>query len=155
MAAPDERFALYAQTIIEITLPDGSTVSSSPGRPPPSQLRDLLPLVVITAWNPADERPGPAANHAAHQELLALLDRRVRAGERIQVLNAVGRSPDGSHSEDSAAVRGLALEDAIALARQLRQDALFELTASGIEVVECQGSPGGSRPRFSGTAPIS
>ena len=139
MAEPSERFALYAQTIIEITLPDGSTVSASTGQAPPGELRGLLPLVVITAWNPADERPGPAANHAAHQELLALLARRVRDGEPLRVLNAVGRSPDSSHREESTAVHGLDLEDALALARELRQDAIFEITDERTCVVDCRG----------------
>jgi len=139
MAESSERFALYAQTIIEITLPDGATVSASRGHVPPSALQDLLPLVVITAWNPAGELREPEANHAAHQKMLALLGHQAGGGEPLRILNAVGRSPDGSHWEESAAIHGLALEDAITLARQLRQDAIFEITDGGTEVITCRG----------------
>jgi hypothetical protein len=47
------RFAHYEQTIIEITLPDGSTTSTGPREPPPAALLGLLPMYVITAWRTA------------------------------------------------------------------------------------------------------
>jgi uncharacterized protein DUF3293 len=100
-------------------------------------LAELLPLVVITAWNPGDERPGPAANAAAHQELLERLSAIAALDGQVQILRAVGRAVDGSHSEVGAAVHGLPRSDAIALGHQLRQDAIFEITVHGISVADC------------------
>lgn len=136
----DERFAPYAETIIEITLSNGASVRVLPGHIPPVELADLLPLFVITAWNPAGpERPGATSNNAAHQELLQRLGTIASEGTSLVVLPAVGRAVDDSHSEASAAVHGLAKSDAIDLARRMRQDAIFEITGSGTDVIDCNG----------------
>jgi hypothetical protein len=133
---------LYARAIIEIALPDESVVTTSPGERPPAELADLLPLVVITAWNPGSERPGLAVNQAAHEELLARVRTLSSANLRpLTVLKAGGRSADGTHLEDSVAVHGLDLSDALELGRRMRQAAIFELTASEVRVVDCRAAP--------------
>ena len=110
-----------------------------PGQVPPVELADLLQLFVITAWNPGPERPGATANNAAHQELLQRLGTFASDGTSLVILPAVGRAVDDSHWEGSAAVHGLAKSDAIELATRMRQDAIFEITGSGIDVIDCSG----------------
>jgi hypothetical protein len=137
MPQPTERFANYASTIIDIIVPDGAAVSVLPGRPPPARLTDLLPLLVITAWNPGDARPGVTANRAANEELRTRLQDLAQDAESVTILSAVGRAPDSSHSEESIAVHGIARDAAIVLGRQMRQDAIFEITTEGVTVVPC------------------
>src|SRR5437763_1873309 len=128
-------FAEYERTLIEITLPDKSVVSTSPSEASPPGMDDLLPLFVLTAWNPGAERPGLEANRAAHDELLVRLLGWRLGGESLRLLRAVGRSTDGSHIEESVAVSGLEASDAAAIAWRMKQAALFELTGVGTRVV--------------------
>ncbi len=131
------RFAHYEQTIIEITLPDGSTTSTAPREPPPAALLGLLPVYVITAWNPAGERLSDGANAAAHQKMLELVRRDESTGSPPLILDAIGRSRAGHHYEVSVAVVGISLASAIKIGQELQQDAIFAINAGGTHVVAC------------------
>lgn len=109
---------------------------TSPGETPPRTLGYLLPLAVITAWNPGADRPGLAANRAAHEVLLDHLRRWTLGGAQLTLLRAVGRSADDSHHEEGVAVHGLDLSDAITLGRRMRQAAIFEISFDGARVVD-------------------
>ena len=139
MPEPSERFTRYAGTIVDVVLPDGSRVSVRPGHPPPAELEDLLPLLVITAWNPGGERPGAVTNEAANGELLTRLRALARDPHSVTILPAVGRAADNSHSEESFAIHGIDRDDAIALGVHMRQDAIFEITPEGMVLVDCGG----------------
>jgi hypothetical protein len=138
MLEPAARFRHYEQTIIEIALPDGSTTSTAPGQLPPAALLDLLPLYIITAWNPAGEHLGDDANHAAHDKMLELLRSTELVGNPLLILDAIGRARSGPHYEASVAVHGIARASAINIGQELRQDAIFEITTDGTQVVPCR-----------------
>jgi hypothetical protein len=139
MLEPAARFRHYEQTIIEISLPDGSTTSTAPGQLPPAALLDLLPLYVITAWNPAGEHLSDAANHAAHNKMLELLRGTEPVGNPLLILDAIGRARSGSHYEASVAIHGIARTSAVNIGQELRQDAIFEITTDRTQVVPCRG----------------
>lgn len=119
--------------------PTAGTVSVLPGATPPADLADLLPLMVITAWNPGGEHLGAEANEAAQRDLLERLDAMAARDPRARILAAVGRAVHEPHFEVSAAVHGLLRSQAIVLGQQLRQDAIFEIAVHGISVVDCWG----------------
>ncbi|MFM8531503.1 MAG: DUF3293 domain-containing protein [Ilumatobacteraceae bacterium] len=80
---------------------------------------------VITAWNPGAERPGEQENRRRNETLRADL-----AAITDPVLPALGTSTDDAHpgephSEESWAVIGLDLDDALALGARYDQDANF------------------------------
>jgi len=50
---------------------------------------------------------------------------------------AVGRSPDGSHSEDSVAASPLSRQEAKELGRRYGQDAIYEVTAEAVLLLSC------------------
>jgi hypothetical protein len=139
MLEPAARFRHYEQTIIEISLPDGSTTSTAPGQLPPAALLDLLPLYVITAWNPAGEHLGDDANDAAHNKMLGLLRSTEPIGNPLLILDAIGQARSGSHYEVSVAVHGIARTSAVDIGQQLSQDAIFEITTERTRVVPCRG----------------
>jgi hypothetical protein len=93
--------------------------------PPESALSQLRaagfgnPFAVMTAYDPRGEDLGDAENEKRQTEL----DRRLRqAGYRVVTVDAC--SPDRSHCECSVAVV-MDQKDAIALARELEQVAIF------------------------------
>jgi hypothetical protein len=133
-AATATRFAHYEQTIIEISLPDGSTTSTTPGQTPPAALLALLPLYVITAWNPAGEHLDDAANHEAHHKMLELIRSNEHRSNPPLVLEAIGRARSGPY-EVGVAVHGIARTSAVNIGQELRQDAIFEMTADRTQVV--------------------
>ena len=139
MLEPPARFRHYEQTIIEISLPDGLTTSTAPGELPAAALLDLLPLYVITAWNPAGEHLGDDANHAGHDKMLELLRSTEPVGNQLLILDAIGRARSGSHYEVSVTVHGIARTSAVDIGQELSQDAIFEITTEGTRVVPCRG----------------
>jgi hypothetical protein len=89
-------------------------------------------IAVITAHNPGGQPAGEEANAAAQRALEAELDRRGLAWWR-----ADGADPAWTHVEESAAVPGLALPDAIALGAQFGQEAIFLLSRTSLTVADC------------------
>jgi Protein of unknown function (DUF3293) len=119
----------YVRTVISACVPDAGWMGAA----------DLLarfpgPSHVLTAWNPGHERLPHAANAHANRRLEA----RIR-GRGPTVFEARGESPDGDHAEDSFAVIGLSRDAAVALGREFRQAAIFELIDGMQIVVGCEG----------------
>ena len=89
-------------------------------------------FAVITACNPltGGNRNADAVETA---RLRKLLSRRGLKKHRV-----TGASPDWSHQEPGFAVWGLALEEALKIGREFRQDAIFWVGGDGrIDVVSC------------------
>jgi hypothetical protein len=129
------RFAQYNNTVVEITRDDGRVVAVAPHRPAPAALTGLLPLYVVTAWNPGAERPGAATNAAANRSL----KRRLEQAGASQILEARGvdADPRSDYYEDGFAVWDLTAAQVLDLAVEFRQDAIFEITAAGHRLLSC------------------
>lgn len=78
------------------------------------------PFAVITAWDPGMQRRPPAENEAANQRLASCLESR-----RLDYVDARNFAPGGAHEEPGFAVFGLARDEALALASQFGQAAIF------------------------------
>jgi hypothetical protein len=131
-----DTFDAYARTMITITLPDGTDVETAPGQPVPPVLAGLVPLHVITAWNPRSEISSDEANNQAHRRLEA----RLGALPKVVVLEAIGRDSRSSHYELSVAVQGLTGEQAVELARDFGQNAIFVIDVNGVEVLDTRAT---------------
>ena len=115
-AHPDPTLAAaYEAAIYEVDFP-GGTVAFHVGEGPPRE----PPFVVLTAFNPAHERPTLQENDAANRELQDILDRR-----GIAYLPARGLNATRTHIEPSFAVVAVGVAGAIEIAREFRQAAVF------------------------------
>lgn len=134
-----ERFAAYAESEIRIEHPvagslhlrplrDGTTVGAFP-EPTGSKIH------VITAHNPG-RNLSDAENATRHREL----QRRVAELCGVQSWPAVGGDVEWTHTEESVAVVGLTDEQAIALGRELEQEAVFAWTPQHLAVLPCDGA---------------
>jgi hypothetical protein len=54
------------------------------------------------------------------------------------VLHVVGVDPSSKHREEGVATLGLSVEEAVALAAQYRQDAIFVWTTDAWSIVSCR-----------------
>jgi hypothetical protein len=90
---------------------------------------------VITAHNPGGRPASGSDNAAAQAQLVAELEER-----GLTWWPAAGGDPSWTHVEDSAAVIGMGEADAIALAAQFRQDAIFVLTPADRRLIGCADS---------------
>ena len=89
-------------------------------------------LHVITAWNPADERPTRETNDRANDALHADLFSR-----KLAPLRALGRDPNSSHAEESWAVCDFNDHDARELGAKYGQVAVFRITSATQTVLAC------------------
>jgi hypothetical protein len=135
MGSFEERMAQYARTIIKIDGPASQAIVLGPGEAVPPELAELLPLYVISAWNPGSKRLADDPNASAN----ALLRERIEGLGGAPILHAAGHDPDpgANYHEDGFAVAGISQEQAVTLDRQFSQDAIFEITAPGHRVVPC------------------
>jgi hypothetical protein len=116
----------YLATELEICI-DGYWLSAS------AAVADLgVPLYVLTAWNPCNERLSVAENRSRNKELeSALLE------ECDDVLAAVGTSRGGRWREESLAALGLRRRAARRIGKKFGQHALFELKRDEQRVLGC------------------
>jgi hypothetical protein len=127
-APPDPQLArAYDSAAYEVDFPSG-TVAFRVGEGPPRE----PPSVILTAFNPGHERPPLPENEAANRELQELLDRR-----GIAWLPARGLNADRTHVEPSFAVLNLRRSEALAIARQFRQAAIFAWDGHRGSIVWC------------------
>ena len=109
----------------------GGTLRLSPGRPAP---RPLRPSAIVTAYNPFSQ-PAPDTNRAAARRLLA---RAADSGVPCLPSRAHGTGPERlCWSEPGLALLGpAALDTAIALAVEYRQNAILAVAADGrVEII--------------------
>jgi hypothetical protein len=89
------------------------------------------PVYVITAHDPHGRRRPSGVNAQDHARLAADL---VATGAGI--VRAVGGSNDGSTAEDSFLAWGIGATDALRVAGQYGQDAIFELTEETVTIID-------------------
>ena len=77
-------------------------------------------FAIVTAWHPGRSRPSQAENEAANARLEARLDT-----EGYCYVSARGFDDGRTHEEPSFAVMGVELKDALELAREFGQAAIF------------------------------
>jgi hypothetical protein len=138
---PEDPWAAYADTIVQIVRPAEGDFVTVRGAPPgeardesgcwPWPSEDAVP--VLTAWDPGDERPGRAVNRRLGADLESEVRRRA-----TRVLHAVGVDPSSAHREEGVAAPGLAVDDAVALGARYRQDAIFVWTPDAWSIVSCR-----------------
>lgn len=87
---------------------------------------------LITAWNPQSSVHSPEENLRFATELKAVLD-----GLDRDCWPSVGRSHEGTWSEEGWCVAGLDRPQACDLGLRFGQDAVFEITEDSVLVVWC------------------
>ncbi|MGB6221518.1 DUF3293 domain-containing protein [Haloferula sp.] len=98
----------------------------------PSSLPPVF--AILTAFYPMDEVTSPEANTAAD----ALLESALRSAGHEPV-RVTGTSPDRSHEEPGWAIN-CPLEEALLIARQFRQRAIWWIENDELRLVDC-GNP--------------
>lgn len=131
----------YLETIIAAEVAPGRWVELN-GPDAEAGLPFPEPIHVVTASNPSRQRFGEDADTEANTALAGELWTR-----GIPMARAVGRSPDGRHSEESVALFGRTRQEALALARRYGQEAIFEVTRDAVLVVSCVSDRVSAVPR--------
>lgn len=140
---PPRLLDAYLNTVVEDRAGIVWSGRQAVDRPPSS------PVAVITAWNPFSQLRAAEVNHAANHDLLRkILTRSGETDVTADVVEAVGRSTDGSWSEECFVVTGLSPNDACRLAREFDQYAVFELTDDWHIVRAADGGELGRRHRL-------
>jgi hypothetical protein len=134
-ATPPIDWEAFGKTAIRIRSAQGWTEftpsedAECAGAWPFSQARTIA---VVTAYNPLGRTAESDENARAQQALVSeMLDRGVLFAQ------AVGIALDGGWSEPSFALLETSVDDAVALARQFGQAAIFVLTPSALELISC------------------
>lgn len=132
---PADLLAAYNTAIIDVVLPHGNFVVSAGVSAGEIELPVLLqPLFwVITPCNPRSKKVSARTNT---QRFEAFWSEACEQNERdVSCFQAVGRSPDGTWSEDSVAFVGMSELEALTLARNHEQNAVYCVSPSGVHVV--------------------
>ena len=108
------------------------------------------PLHVMTAWDPADERPGMEVNRR-RQAALDLELRTLAATTPVSTWAASGFDPATGYRDEGVAVSGMSEAAARALAARYRQEAIFSWSPREWAIVACTG---GRRVAFGWTLEI-
>lgn len=141
----------YATTVLEITLPNGERVSVEP-RPIGETVgpfpADHERIHVITAANPRSHRLTEGENADRNRRL----ERDLRT-LGVRSSPAVGRSPDGSWSEDSFALYDAAPTVVLGLTRAHEQNAVFLWTPRERAVLSAEGGRLATHGWWAGHAP--
>jgi len=135
----------YLETIISVESGAGRWADVN-GPQAVDPLPFTAPIHVITASNPAGQDAGPDDNDSANAHLVGAL-----WASGVTVARAVGRSPDGTHSETSVAVSGLTRDEARDFGRRYGQNAIYEVTDQAVVLVSCDTDRTGIIPRLPGT----
>jgi uncharacterized protein DUF3293 len=134
--APDDPWASYGRTEVEIVRPAEGTFTVRPapeGERGPWPWPSAQPVYVLTAWDPGPERPSEADNRERQAALEA--DLRPRAGA---LWSAVGVDPVTGHREEGVAVGGIPESAVRALGARYGQDAVFAWTPVEWAIVSCR-----------------
>lgn len=108
----------YENAVYTADLPSGRVefrVGKTPSGPAPKDA-----LAIVTAWNPGRHRQTGAENREANARMADALQ---AAGLAFHPARA--SAPDGTHAEPSFAVPGVAPAEALVLARDFGQAAIF------------------------------
>ena len=135
--APEDPWASYERTVVEILRPGGDSlrVRSAPDVDQESwPWPDRRPVHLLTAWDPGLERPGVDVNRMRQAALEADLE--LLSGE---LLVAIGVDSATGRREEGVAVRGLPEAEVLALGVRYGQDAVYAWTPVEWVIVACQG----------------
>jgi hypothetical protein len=133
--SPEDPWAAYARTVVEICRPGAADIvvrSAPPGRWGAWPWASSLPVHILTAWDPGEERPGDQENRVQQAALEADLRHVTR-----DLWSAVGVDPASGHREEGVAVRGLSDAEARVLGVRYRQDAIFVWTPDAWAITAC------------------
>ena len=126
-------WSAYGKSVVDVFLPAGVVTLGREGVIAGESWTLAGSLSVITAYNPG-RAVEVAVNEAAHARLVALL-----VDRGIDWLPATGRSRDGSWEEPSVALPTISEREAIEIARDFDQDAIFSWDGRSLRVVPCGG----------------
>jgi hypothetical protein len=135
--APEDPWASYERTVVEILRPGGSSlrVRSAPDVDGDSwPWPDRQPVYLLTAWDPGLDRPGVDVNRMRQAALQADLE--LLSG---QLSVAIGIDSATGRQEEGVAVRGVPEAEILALGVRYGQDAVFAWTPAEWVIVACQG----------------
>jgi hypothetical protein len=82
--------------------------------------------VVLTAWNPGHERPTSSVNDEANNRMFEVLQ-----ATGYPIWPADGASPDGAFHEPGFCVWNIPIEEALVIARDFRQYAVYLYQSDG------------------------
>jgi hypothetical protein len=134
--APEDPWAVYARTVVEIERGGEPVVVRGAPRgqvaawPWPSS----DPLYVLTAWDPGEARPGDAANRRVQARLERELSHIARG-----IWPARGLDPATGNRDEGVAVTGPPEQAVRALGARYRQDAIFSWSPAEWAIVACAG----------------
>lgn len=140
----EARRIAYLQTEITVTDPDRGPISAREA----AELHG--PLWVLTGDNPYSVRLTDKQNCHRHRELVRRLDE-----EGQPYLVSAGSSPRGDWIERSVALPRTGRRRALALGREMDQNAVFKITGAAQVVVGCRGRWQRSRPHTTAWQPAS
>jgi hypothetical protein len=123
----------FADAVVRLDLPTGCVVLEPR---PPGDLGMFpfdAPVHIITAYNPAGIEIDEETNLSRHRSLVLALNRR-------DVFPTVGSAPDGSMPEPGFGVLDMTLSDALELASNFRQLAIYRWTPDALSVVDVDGN---------------
>jgi len=134
---PDDRWASYERTVVEILLSAGGSLTVRSARDrhaarwpwPTGQA-----VHILTAWDPGPERPGRDSNRVRQAALESYLARLA-----LPLLATVGVDPATGRREEGVAVIALPESDALALGARYGQEAIFAWTPGAWTIVGCNG----------------
>jgi hypothetical protein len=130
-------WAAYARTVVEIHRPGEADIvvrPSPPGRSGAWPWASSLPVHILTAWDPGEDRPGDPENRVQQAALEADLRHVTR-----ELWSTVGVDAVSGHREEGVAVRGVSDAEARALGARYRQDAIFVWTPDAWVITACNG----------------
>ena len=135
--SPADPWFGYVNTVVDVIRPDATDLSvraapaGSVGRWP---WATEVPVYVLTAWDPGEERLSADANRGRQQALDAEL-----RGLTGDIWRAKGLDPSTGYRDEGTAVRGLAEHALLDLGARYGQDAVFRWTPKEWSIVSCVG----------------
>jgi hypothetical protein len=123
----------FADAVVRLDLPTGCVVLE------PRPVGDVgkfpfdAPVHIITAYNPAGIEIDEEINFGRHRSLGLALQRR-------NVFPTVGSAPDGSMPEPGFGVLDMTLSDALELASDFGQLAIYRWTPHALSIVDVDGN---------------
>jgi Protein of unknown function (DUF3293) len=136
LMATEADWDAYRTAVVDVVPTDRTPfriVPAAPGTSGPWPEELIVPVVVVTAWNPDSIRLGPEENSARHRVLVAEL-----AELGVSWWPATGRDVSDGHAEQGAAVIGMSQADGVRIGRAHGQAAVYVWTPVAWEVVSCR-----------------
>lgn len=134
-----ERWAYYRDTLVVIDVPGFEQAVNGPNGLDPWPFGEVVH--VLTAWAPRGAERSYDVNVAANADLAAQI---VRSGGGIIPARGVARST-AYVGEPGWLAWGLSRQRALELGQQFVQDAIYEMDARSIRILDCSGDSGPDR----------